>query len=137
MKMLDYSMQFKVIAVAMLSLASVAGSAQAQCGSCQPAVKAGFSPGHAMTVYLDPSLTQNELGKAIDAINAWNQWSLNMGMAAFITLANSPGTATIQVKENPTLVNSPTTGAQFNNLTMVLEINPLYSSRTDAFYGQI
>jgi hypothetical protein len=114
--------------------AAAATSVQAQCGNCQPGVKAGYTPGSSMTVYLDSSLSNNESNAASGAVAAWNQWFVQQGYAPPYTFTTNPSLANVTFKEDPQLHNTGI-GATATNGTITT--NPDYNGRTDGFLPQV
>jgi hypothetical protein len=122
--------------VALILVLFSALSASAQCGGCTPGVKAGFTPGAAMTIYLDPSLSANEYDAATAAIAGWNQWFVQMGYPPPYTTTNNSYAANVTIKEDPSLHNSGIGGAT-NSSTGTISMNPDYQGRTDGFLSQV
>jgi hypothetical protein len=117
-----------------LALVGFAGSAQAQCGNCQPGVKPSYTPGSSMTIYIDPSLTAQESNAASAAITGWNQWFVQQGFSAPYTVTTNASTANVTIKEDPQLHNSGIAGSTSPGS---ITTNPDYNGRTDGFLANV
>jgi len=126
-----------LISLAMLLLTlGLATPVSAQCGNCAPGVKTGYTPGSAMTVYLDSSLTDQEYSAAVNAVAAWNQSFEQQGAAPPYSFTNNAFAANINIKEDPTLHNTGYPGST-NASAGIITTNPDYKNRTDGFLDNV
>lgn len=109
-----------------------AAKAYAQCGTCQPQMKANW-PTPNYSVFLDglPAAAQQA---AINGMNMWNAWFTSHGQGApFALVAYGPGT--IEVRIDPSL--SGTYYGAVNTGGSLIGVNPDYASNSQAFLTQI
>jgi len=123
-----------VFILSIVLIAAATGATYAQCGGCQPSVKPNYTPGSAMTVYLAPGLTQNEVAAANGAVSAWNAWFVQNGYPAPYSITTNSGTANITIAEDPALHN---TGIAGSTTAGQITLNPDYANRSDGFLPNV